>query len=138
MTNKYRPGLMAIPLLVGVGMFQAVGAQDAQPTYDAGPGPGYREAPPTTLAPLPRQDPAAGAAATAPPVPSPNVAVARDAPLAGGLQQIQSDQGIRYISGGVGENERTARDALSNQFNLRILFAMQNSGEYLAGVQVNI
>ena len=42
------------------------------------------------------------------------------------------------MSGGVGEDERTALDALSNQFNLRLLFAMQGSVEYLSSVQVNI
>jgi hypothetical protein len=138
MANKYMPGLMAIPLLAGVGMFHVVGAQDARPTYDPGPGPGYREAPPETLAPLPRQGPAAGSAATAPASSSPDAVIARDARSAGGLQQIQSDQGIRYVSGGVGEDERAALDAVSNQFNLRLIFAMQGSGEYLAWVRVNI
>jgi hypothetical protein len=42
------------------------------------------------------------------------------------------------MSGGVGEGERTELDALSNQFNLRLLFAMQGSGEYLSAVRVNI
>ncbi len=52
--------------------------------------------------------------------------------------QVRTDQGIRYISGGVGEGERAELNALSNQFNLRLLFAMQGSGEYLSAVQVNI
>lgn len=52
--------------------------------------------------------------------------------------QVHSEQGIRYISGGVGEDERLGFKALSNQFNLRLLFAMQGSGDYLAAVQVNI
>jgi hypothetical protein len=56
----------------------------------------------------------------------------------GGLAQVQSDRGIRYVSGGVGEGERAELDALSDQFNLRLLFAMQGSGEYLSAVRVNI
>ncbi|HPF57368.1 MAG TPA: carboxypeptidase-like regulatory domain-containing protein [Candidatus Competibacteraceae bacterium] len=56
----------------------------------------------------------------------------------GGLVRIQENQGIRYVSGGVGEGERSELNALSNQFNLRLLFAMQGSGDYLADVQVNI
>jgi hypothetical protein len=56
----------------------------------------------------------------------------------GGLIRIQESQGVRYASGGVGEGERDELHALSNQFNLRLLFAMQGSGDYLADVQVNI
>ena len=39
--------------------------------------------------------------------------------------------------GSVGEGERAELDALSNQYNLRLLFAKQDSGEYLSAVQVN-
>lgn len=56
----------------------------------------------------------------------------------GGLVRVQESQGVRYVSGGVGEGERAELNALSNQFNLRLLFAMQGSGDYLADVQVNI
>jgi hypothetical protein len=49
-----------------------------------------------------------------------------------------SAQGIRYVSGGVGDDERAELDALSNQYNLRLLFAKQGSGEYLSAVHVNI
>ena len=38
----------------------------------------------------------------------------------------------------MGEGERTELEALSNQFNLRLLFAMQGSGEYLSAIRVNI
>jgi len=55
-----------------------------------------------------------------------------------GFVEYHNDQGIRYLSGGVGEESRTELDALSEQFNLRLLFAMQGSGEYLASVQVSI
>ncbi|MCP5158201.1 MAG: carboxypeptidase regulatory-like domain-containing protein [Gammaproteobacteria bacterium] len=52
--------------------------------------------------------------------------------------QIQEHQGVRYISGGVGESERAELNALSGQFNLRLLFAMQGEGDYLADVRVHI
>jgi hypothetical protein len=51
--------------------------------------------------------------------------------------RIHTAGGIRYVSGGVGESERTELGALSNQFNLRLLFAMQG-GDYLAAVHVDI
>lgn len=59
-------------------------------------------------------------------------------PLAGDVIRVQSDRGIRYVSGGVGEGERDALNALSDQFNLRLLFAMQGSGDYLSDVGVKI
>jgi hypothetical protein len=52
--------------------------------------------------------------------------------------QVREDRGIRYVSGGVGLNGRDQLNALSHQFNLRLLFAMQGSGNYLADVRVNI
>jgi hypothetical protein len=55
-----------------------------------------------------------------------------------GSGPVQNDQGIRYISGGIGDDERAELEALSSQFNLRLLFAMQGSGNYLADVQVRI
>ncbi len=56
----------------------------------------------------------------------------------GALVQIQDYRGIRYTSGGVGEGERAELNALSGQFNLRLLFAMQGSGDYLADIRVTI
>jgi len=52
--------------------------------------------------------------------------------------QVYHDGDIRYVSGGIGAGEREELNALSSQFNLRLLFAMQDSGDYLADVQVNI
>ena len=56
----------------------------------------------------------------------------------GNLIQVQDYRGIRYASGGVGESERAELNALSGQFNLRLLFAMQGSGDYLADTKVII
>lgn len=52
--------------------------------------------------------------------------------------EVKSDNGIRYVSGGVGESERRELDALASEFNLHLMFATQGSGEYLSAVQVNI
>ena len=52
--------------------------------------------------------------------------------------QVQDYRGVRYTSGGVGESERAELNALSSQFNLRLLFAMQSSGDYLADIKVII
>jgi hypothetical protein len=56
----------------------------------------------------------------------------------GSSLQIQAAQGIRYVSGGIGESERAELEALAGQFNLRLLFAMRDSGNYLADVRVRI
>ena len=61
-----------------------------------------------------------------------------DWPPPGELLPIQNYRGIRYVSGGVGEGERAELNALSSRFNLRLLFAMQDSGSYVADVQVSI
>lgn len=54
------------------------------------------------------------------------------------LLAIQHYRGIPYVSGGVGEGERAELNALSSRFNLRLLFAMQGSGSYVADVRVNV
>ena len=56
----------------------------------------------------------------------------------GELLEIQNYRGIRYVSGGVGEGERAELNALSSRFNLRLLFAMQGSGSYVADVRVKV
>ena len=56
----------------------------------------------------------------------------------GGSMQVQTQQGIRFASGGIGLSGRDELRTLSPQFNLRLMFAMQGSGNYLAGAQVRI
>ena len=56
----------------------------------------------------------------------------------GGSMQVQTHQGVRFASGGIGLSGRDELRALSPQFNLRLMFAMQGSGNYLAGAQVRI
>ena len=56
----------------------------------------------------------------------------------GGSMQVQTYQGVRFVSGGIGLSGRDELRTLSPQFNLRLMFAMQGSGNYLAGAQVRI
>lgn len=44
--------------------------------------------------------------------------------------------GISWISGGIGLDESHALRKLENEYNLRLLFAVEGSGEYLADVVV--
>lgn len=139
MTKIPTIGFLATTLILGGGVLQSAGAQQtnrAPPTYNADSSPRYQEPAPVTPAPLPPMNPVAGSESVAPPAPLP------DTPAGPGgsppLLQVHNDHGIRYLSGGVGEGERTELDAQSNQFNLRLLFAVQGSGEYLSAVRVNI
>src|SRR5690606_17158499 len=44
----------------------------------------------------------------------------------------------RYVTGGVGVQERTEMEKLRPEFNLRILTARKKSGEFLADARVSI
>ena len=140
MTTTHKWTFMAVTLILGGGILQSAGAQNTQPTA-LGDSPTRYQEPASTagewaIAPLPRSS--TGGEAMVPPSSSQD---AETGPLSlhpENLVPVVSDQGIRYVSGGVGEGERAELDALSNQYNLRLLFAMQGSGEYLAAVRVNI
>lgn len=123
----------ALAGLLGSGLPPLANAQqpdDVPPAYGASPQPEpppvygapsqYQESTPTYRTP---QAPEYGDAGWVPP---------------GGSLRIQSDQGIRYVSGGIGLSERDELRALSGQFNLQLMFAMQGSGDYLADIQVRI
>ncbi len=130
---------MAMALVLGGGVLQSASAQQtvgAPPTDSADSPPRYREPAPGTPAPLPRPNPRAGSESAAP-SPSPDAAAGPGWSSPERLM-VHSDRGIRHVSGGVGEGERAQLDALSDQFNLRLLFAMQGSGEYLSAVRVTI
>ena len=43
-----------------------------------------------------------------------------------------------YISGGIGEEERASLEASRDYFNLRLIFAVRGTGEYLSAVRVRI
>ena len=52
-------------------------------------------------------------------------------------QQIQTQQGIAFITGGVGLDEREAIEAMAGDFSLKLRFALKG-GSYIADVQVRI
>jgi hypothetical protein len=106
--------------------FEDLPPEQVTPTPDPRPipKPRYDNPPPPTTPPLPSdQD---------------EEATGSDWPPPGELLPIQTYQGIRYVSGGIGEGERAELNAQSSRFNLRLLFAMQGSGSYVADVRVNV
>lgn len=60
-------------------------------------------------------------------------------PLAWSQQplQVQEQQGVSFVSGGFGEDERDQLQAMQGQFNLKLIFAI-DAGNYLAGIDVRI
>jgi hypothetical protein len=49
-----------------------------------------------------------------------------------------TQNGVTYLSGGIGPEEVSAIKAAQGEYNLRLLFAVQGSGQYLADVQVKL
>lgn len=49
-----------------------------------------------------------------------------------------TQNGIRYVSGGVGMTQQEALKAMRKDYNLLLTFAVKKSGAYLADVQVRI
>jgi hypothetical protein len=45
---------------------------------------------------------------------------------------------ISYVSGGVGASEQGALERVKSEYNLRLLFAVTGSGEFLASVPVTL
>lgn len=54
------------------------------------------------------------------------------------LLQHKTEGGITFISGGVGMAEREALKNVEGDYNLRLLFATQGTGEFIADVKVTI
>jgi hypothetical protein len=52
--------------------------------------------------------------------------------------QPQQQNGINYISGGVGQDEQNAMSALRADYNLRLTFATKQTGAYRSDVQLDI
>lgn len=50
----------------------------------------------------------------------------------------QRQGSVTWISGGIGQDELEALHAAQSGYNLRLLFALQGSGEYLANVAVRV
>lgn len=53
------------------------------------------------------------------------------------MVQEETQGGIRFMSGGIGLEERAAMDAKAKDFNLKLVFAM-TSREYLSDIKVQI
>jgi hypothetical protein len=60
-------------------------------------------------------------------------------PLAWSQQplQVQEQQGVTFVSGGFGKDERGQLQDMQGQFNLKLVFAT-DAGNYLAGIDVRI
>ena len=54
------------------------------------------------------------------------------------LPQPQTQNGITFISGGVGDDSQQAMLAVKQDYNLRMLFAREGTGEYFASLPVRI
>lgn len=54
------------------------------------------------------------------------------------MQQKQSDSGIPYVSGGIGEDERAALNAAAATYNLKLIFTDKGGGHYLSDINVSI
>lgn len=49
-----------------------------------------------------------------------------------------TENGITYVSGGIGEGQAQAMMGMRKDYNLQLTFAIKGTGEYLADVKVNI
>ncbi len=81
------------------------------------------------IAPAPRAD---RAAPPAPPAYAPVPTEISPAAASGDTSSVP------HISGGVGYDERARMEAVKSQYNLRLLFAITGSGDYLSAVRVRI
>lgn len=54
------------------------------------------------------------------------------------VPEVQSDSGISYVSGGIGDQSQQAMDEMADDFNLQLTFAQEQGGNYLADVPVMI
>ena len=111
------------------------------PGYDVPPPPPnvapptqYIPAPPAppSYAPPPNYAPPAAQQAVTPTIPPSQVQAAPSGP------QPQQQGNVTFVSGGAGDEDRAALKQMENQFNLRLLFAVRGSGEYLANVNVTL
>ncbi|MGB4874822.1 MAG: carboxypeptidase-like regulatory domain-containing protein [Candidatus Competibacter sp.] len=136
MTKRPNPSLLVLALAATVGLPALVNAQQT-----ASPPPVQRAVEPATAprAPAQAQDQPENALSSDRAAPAAAEPEGKGwLPPGGSVQVKTSDQGIRYASGGVGESEREELRAMSDQFNVRVMSAMQSGGEYLADVQVKI
>ena len=66
-----------------------------------------------------------------------NTAVSFSAETPAPPLMVKEYEGIPYVSGGIGMDEREAMSAIASEYNLKIVFALKE-GNYLAGASVLI
>lgn len=54
------------------------------------------------------------------------------------LPEPQTQNGIHYVSGGVGSDQVTAMKAAAGDYSLMLTFATQPDGQYLSAIQIRI
>lgn len=54
------------------------------------------------------------------------------------LPEAQSQNGVTYLSGGIGEDQSKAIESAARDYSLMLTFATRKTGKYLADVKVNI
>ena len=54
------------------------------------------------------------------------------------MPEPQTQNDVTFVSGGVGETERNAMEAMKSDYNLDLLFAVKGTGEFVADVNVRI
>ena len=135
---------MTLKLLLGLLLVALASEASAQstppsPPYPAPPSrtevlppppPAVSPPPPGTLAPPPGAVPVAPQAQQQTPPPAAALAPVGPEP------QHQGD--VIFVSGGAGDEDRAALRQMARDFNLRLQFAIQGSGEYIAGVNVTM
>jgi hypothetical protein len=52
--------------------------------------------------------------------------------------QLEQRDGIAYLSGGIGEDERAAFEEARKDFNLELVFAAKGGGNYLANIDLAV
>jgi hypothetical protein len=132
MTKRNFQGLMAMVLMFGGAAVQSAGPEQSDNTHSPIPGAAGLQ-----LAQTRTEYGIRPAESLGSPTSSDVAAPGRESTGETSLE-IKTDGDLRYVSGGIGESERVELDALSSQFNLRLLFATEGSGEYLSSVKVNI
>ncbi len=65
-------------------------------------------------------------------------APAMDSPQATPALVPEHQGDIGYVSGGASLDDRASLAAMARQYNLRLTFAVQPSGEYLSGIDVTV
>lgn len=54
------------------------------------------------------------------------------------LPEVKTQNGVNYLSGGVGQDEAQAVESAAKDYSLMLTFAIQKTGKYLADVNVKI